>query len=195
MDISRDEAQESLNQVGQAVEQTKRMASYAGADTLFILWGLVWVLGCLGTQFVSALQNRQWAPLVGAGLVATFVVCRRNLPVKSPVDRRLLWFWVLLFVYAGMWVALLAPFLEVTGAEEHRMLSMHFWVLWATVAMFAYVVMGLWFENFMVWVGLAITGLTLVGLYLLQPVFWGWMAVTGGGTLLGTGLVIRRRWR
>jgi hypothetical protein len=48
----------------------------------------------------------------------------------------------------------------------------------------------------MIWVGLAVTGLIVAGLYLIPlPHYWLYLAVTGGGTLIGTGLFVRRRWR
>jgi hypothetical protein len=72
---------------------------------------------------------------------------------------------------------------------------MHFGAIQATIPMFAYVVMGLWLDHFILWIGLAVTALTLVGLFFLQPYFWLWMAVTGGGMLLGTGLYIRYQWK
>jgi hypothetical protein len=65
----------------------------------------------------------------------------------------------------------------------------------ATVPMFAYVVMGLWLDHFMIWIGLAITGLTVLGLFLAPAWFWIWMAVMGGGSLVSTGFLIRNRWR
>ncbi len=66
----------------------------------------------------------------------------------------------------------------------------------STAGMFAYVVMGLWFNSrFMIILGLALTGVTLVGFYLLTPYYCLWMAIMGGGTLLGTGMYIRVRWR
>jgi hypothetical protein len=61
--------------------------------------------------------------------------------------------------------------------------------------MFAYVVTGLWLEHFMVWLGLVVTALTVIGLFLLPSYFYIWMAVVGGGTLAGTGLFIRNRWK
>jgi hypothetical protein len=47
----------------------------------------------------------------------------------------------------------------------------------------------------MIWIGLAVTGLAVLGLFLVPNWFWIWMAVMGGGTLVGTGLLVRNRWR
>jgi hypothetical protein len=56
--------------------------------------------------------------------------------------------------------------------------------------------MGLWFDNrFMIILGLALTAATLVGFYILRDIYCLWMAVVGGGTMFGTGLYIRSKWR
>ena len=48
MTISKKEAQESLSQIGDTVERTKKMVAYGGGDILFIVWGVIWVLGYVG---------------------------------------------------------------------------------------------------------------------------------------------------
>lgn len=60
--------------------------------------------------------------------------------------------------------------------------------------MFAYVVMGLWTDRFLMWLGLFVTATALAGYFLVNPYFCLWMAVTGGGALMVTGLYIRHRW-
>ena len=195
MDIPRSEARESLNQIKDTVERTRKMVAYGGGDVLFIVWGVIWVLGYSSTHFLPLVTQWIWLALVAPGILISVIVGKRQMPVKSPVDKRITWFWWLLFLYVGLWVALLSPLIEVNGPEQSQMFWKHYGALVATVPMFAYVVTGLWLEHFMIWIGLAVTALTVLGLLLLQPYFFLWMAITGGGTLIGTGLVIRKRWR
>ena len=195
MDIPQSEARESLSQIDDTVEQTKRMVAYAGGDVLFVVWGVIWVLGYLSSQFLPLVTGWVWLVLVATGIITSVVVSKRHMPVKSPLDKRIAWFWWLLFGYVGLWFVLLSPFIEVHGHEQSQMFWKHYGALVATVPMFAYVVTGLWLDHFMIWIGLAVTALTVLGLLLLQPYFFLWMAITGGGTLLVTGLVIRKRWR
>ena len=117
------------------------------------------------------------------------------MPVKSPLGRRIGWFWFLLFGYVYLWIALLWPFVRVEGHEQSQMFWRHMGAIFATVPMFAYVVVGLLLDHLMFWIGLAVTALTIVGLLLIGPYFWLWMAAAGGGTLIGTGVIIRNRWR
>lgn len=179
MDISREEARESLSQIEDAVQRTKKMFACGGVDTLFIVWGLIWVLGFVSDHFLPLIHLRlgqhivsiswPWLILVATGITMTLIVWQRHAPVKEIGDRRIgrriFWFWGLLFLYAWMWIGLLFPFVNVRSAEQSQMLNRHLSAIAATIPMFAYVVIGLW------------------------------LAVTGGGMLIGTGVVIRNRWR
>ncbi len=195
MHISPSEARESLSEVEDTAKRTKRMVACGGGDVLFIVWGGIWALGYLSTHFLPLVTGWVWLALVAAGIVISVIVGKRHMPVRSPLDKRIAWFWWLLYGYAGLWFVLLSPFIEVNGPEQSQMFWKHYGALVATVPMFAYVVTGLWLDHFMVWIGLAVTALAVLGLFLLQPYFFLWMAITGGGTLIGTGLAIRKRWR
>lgn len=195
MDVSKEEAQKSLGQIQDTVQRTKKMVAYAGVDTIFIVWGVIWVLGYLSTHFLPLLCLWIWLVLVAAGFIISVIVGRRSMPVRSPAGKRIAWFWLLLFFYVSLWIALLFPFIKVRGHEQSQMFWRHMGAILATVPMFAYVVMGLWLAHFMIWIGLAVTALTFLGLFVIQPYFWLWMAAAGGGTLIGTGLFIRNRWR
>ncbi len=65
----------------------------------------------------------------------------------------------------------------------------------ALVPMFVYVVTGLLErDNYMLFLGLGVTAATIVGFFAVPQYFYLWMAAFGGGALLMTGLVIRRKW-
>ena len=95
-------------------------------------------------------------------------------------------FWPLVFVYACVWLNIVKP---NNGLEVNAFL--------VTVIMFAYVVMGLWFDSWiMTALGLVVTAFTLVGFFLVPTAnYCLWMAVTAGGSLLGTGLFMKLWWR
>lgn len=195
MEITPEDARESLAQVKKTAERTRKMVAYGGGDVLFIVWGVVWVLGSMGNQFLLEVCHWIWLGVVAAGVTVTLLVAKFKSPVRSPTDRRLGFFWLFMFLYVGLWLGLLFPFVKIGSMEEGIRFSKHFGGIMFTAPMFAYVVTGLWLDDFMVWLGLGVTALTLIGLFLLQPYFWFWMAGAGGGTLIGTGLFIRKRWR
>ena len=156
--------------------------------------------GYLASHFTSRYANWVWFIVTPAAGLFTVYMARRHAAVR-PTGRtrgegwRVFWFWCLLFGYVSAWITLLMPFIKIESWEEAARINIHMGAFHAMIPMFAFVVMGLWQRNFMVWIGLLITALILVGVFLLEPYFWLWMAVTGGGTLIGTGLVIRFLWR
>lgn len=196
MNISEEDAKDSLAEIQDVMRKTRRAIASSDASSLLILWGVIWFLGFLGTQFLSGGTLRitssisigsprvgfLWLVLDAAGFIITWWIVV-HAPIRSPLNRRIFWLWFLLFLYAIVWLALFWPWNPFQlGAFV------------ATIPMFAYVVMGLWFDDFLLWLGLAVTASIIIGFFLIQPYFWIWMAVAGGGSLAGTGLYIRKRW-
>jgi len=190
MDTSKQEAQDSLDQI-QAVSTRTRKTIAAGYDsTLLMMWGLIGILGFLGTHFFLRWVWPIWMGLSGIGCIATFLFSWSQFhlakPVKIPAAEKIGWriflFWTLLFVYMFIWLAILKP---RGGIQLNAFMC--------TTVMFAYVVTGLWFKcYYMVWLGIGVTCTTLIGFYLIPPSYYClWMAPTGGGAILGTGLYIR----
>ncbi len=194
MNISDEEARNSLDQI-QVVTSRTRKTIAAGYDSgLLIMWGLIWSIAFIGTHFFLSWAWQIWTALCGIGSIVTFWVGWRQFrlanPIKLPaaekIEWRIFWFWGLLFVYMFIWLFILKP---RHGIQVNAFLC--------TAIMFAYVVTGLWSRSYyMLWLGLAVTCITLVGFYLIPPSYYClWMAVMAGGALWGTGLYIRLRWR
>jgi len=192
MNVTNDDAVQSLAQVEQTIAKTRKAVAAAYSSPLLILWGLLWVAAYTATHFYLKYADVIFGVMAGIGLLGSFIVwprVKRNLPVKEPTEEKLNWriggLWWALFIYVFIWLNLFRPF---NGMQMNAFIC--------TAVMFAYVIMGLWFAAyFMVWLGLAVTATTLVGFYLLPSYYCLWMAVTAGGALLGTGLYLRVRWR
>ncbi|MHC4086134.1 MAG: hypothetical protein ACYSU3_05295 [Planctomycetota bacterium] len=194
MDISEKEAQDSLDQIQAVSTRTRKTiaASYDGA--VLMMWGLIGILGFLGTHFFLRWAWPIWMSLSGIGMITTFVVSWRQFrsgdPVKVPASEKIGWriflFWTLLIVYIFIWLSILKPY---DGIQVNAFLC--------TAIMFAYIVTGLWFKcYYMLWLGIGVTCTTLVGYYLIPTRYYClWMALTCGGSILGTGLYIRIFWK
>ena len=190
--LNGENAQDSLAAIENIMKQTRKAIASSHANSLLILWGVIWVVNNTVLQFYPDYAHYISWGFVAVGMFGTFLIhhishtepwVRTFLSQKT--SRRLWWFWILLFVYAFIWLKILAPF---NGLQINAVFS--------TAAMFGYIVMGLWFGSyFMVWLGLAVTATTLTGFYFIPHYYCLWMAVTGGGTILLTGLYIRFRWR
>jgi hypothetical protein len=185
-------AYESLAMVDDVMAQTRKAIASTYANPLLILWGIIWVASFTVAHFYLDYAYYIFPAFNVVGGIGTFIILRIShtrpsvrTPASQKMGWRLLWFWLLLFTYVFVWLAILSPF---SGRQLNAILS--------TAAMFAYIVMGLWFGSyFMVWLGLAVTATTLTGFYLLPHYYCLWMAFTGGGAILCTGLYIRFRWR
>jgi hypothetical protein len=192
MNVTNDDAVQSLMQVEQTIAKTRKAVAAAYSSPLLILWGLLWVAAYTATHFYLKYADVIFGVMSGVGLLGSFFVwqrVRRNFPVKEPTEEKLNWriggLWLSLFIYVFVWLNLLRP---VNGMQMNAFIC--------TAVMFAYVITGLWFTAyFMVWLGLAVTATTLVGFYFLPAYYCLWMAVTAGGLLLGTGLYLHARWR
>jgi len=194
MDISKEEAQGSLEQVQSAADRTRKTIASSYDSYLLIMWGLIWIVAFLGTHFFLAWVWQIWISLCGIGLIVTFLVSwqqfRKAKPIKIPASEKIGWriflFWSLLFAYMFIWLSILRP---RHGIQINAFMC--------TTIMFAYVVTGLWFRSYhMLWLGIAVTCITLVGFYLIPTDYYClWMAPTGGGAILGTGLYTRFFWK
>ena len=195
MEVTQRQAKEALQDVDAVSRSIKGKMAYGIAGPILVLWGTVWVVCFLLTQFAP--QISAWGWLVGnsLGIAGSLYLGRlraRTRTVRSESAKRmgwrLFWFWFLLFIYADVWLAILWPW----RGEQLGMFLV-------TLVMFAYVVMGLWLEmGFMLWLGLTVTALAGAG-YVLS--FWVpgylnlWLGLAGGSALLASGLYLMRRWR
>ncbi|MBN2211227.1 MAG: hypothetical protein JW709_07510 [Sedimentisphaerales bacterium] len=198
MNISPDEAQNSLQQIENTIKRTRRSLSAIGSGEILILWGGIWICSYLLTHFSLTQPQRIkiiWSVMGSLGAVGTIFIglwSHRHSPVKSDeitrLGRKVFIFWLLLFTYLGVWLHVLTP-QNIHGIQIN--------IFMITGIMFAYIVLGLWLdEKYLFWLGLAVTAFALTGYYLIPPTYFNlWMAPTCGGAMLGTGLFIRRYWR
>jgi hypothetical protein len=192
MNVSQKDAQASLSTVRDVTVRTQRAIASVYANPLLILWGMLWIIAYTTTHFYLSYAFHIFTAMAAVGGAGTAVIClvfHYKGPIQETSGPKLGWritvFWVLLGVYIVIWLFLLVPF---SGLQCNAFIC--------TASMFAYIVMGLWFDSrFMIVLGLALTAATLVGFYILRDYYCLWMAIVGGGTILGTGLYIRLRWR
>ncbi len=191
--ITQEDAQASLSTIRDVRIQTQRAAISTYASPMMILWGTLWIIAFTATHFYIEHAYHIFTAMDVVGIAVSAIIFYQLFHSKAPFredpSERIGWriaaFWILLFVYVTIWLSLLAPF---NGMQCNAFIS--------TAVMFAYVVMGLWFDSrFMIVLGLVVTVATLVGFYLLKPYYCLWMAVMGGGAIFGTGLYIRLKWR
>lgn len=191
-DLTSQSARQSLDEIEATMAQARNFAATAASPILF-LWGGVWVLAYGLCQFFPELSGAIWAVLCTVGGVGTALFARKA-PVRSESDARFGISWAILFAFSAVWFAVLMPWEYIKFfdySERQRSMGAY----GATLVMFAYVMMGVWWDRFFMWLGLAITALTLIGYFAVPAYFNLWMAIFGGGLLLASGVLIKRRWK
>ncbi|MGH7951968.1 MAG: hypothetical protein ACREFE_08620 [Limisphaerales bacterium] len=184
MNISKQEAQESLAQIESAISQTRKaMGGHTGP--ILMLWGAIWTIGFSLMQFVPGGSFPYWLALDAAGFFGTWLCIKKaRSNFRRPGFGRVALAWLILFGYMILWGFLLQP---VHGRAEIAFFS--------TVCMCGYAMMGLWLDRFLLWLGVAVTALTVIGFYFAAAWFPLWMGITGGGALFFSGLYICKSWK
>jgi len=197
--ISQEEAASTLDEIDRIGRQMRRAVAAGCAAPMLILWGSIWIVGFTAEQFFPY-ADRYWLvlDLVGLAVSCFLGAWSRKSPVKGPGRGRIGLSWLILFGFAILWSLLWYPTGLVYGARwvaYGPLLERKMAVFWVTVCMFAYMIMGLWLDRFLLWLGAAVTVATLIGFALAPHFLFLWIAVSGGGALVTVGAVIRKSWR
>ena len=178
--MERNHAEDDLKAIRQIMERTRKIAG-GGGGWIMVLWGGIWFVGFLVSQFVqqSAAPGWIWMALNLLGMGGTIWLALRmqGRGVSSPFWRPIVVWWASLIAFDFLVIWL---FHISTGRDLLLLIIL-------SIAL-GYVQFGL----FTHWV-ISATGLLLavlaVGATLLFPAyFFLAMGVLGGGVLAGTGL-------
>jgi hypothetical protein len=189
MNISPNEAEEALAAIQTMVKKTRRAFSSSGAYIFLIIWGVIWLLGFLGSQFLpnqSAGQIWMGLDILGSAICAIIGIrMGRGVHRTSPVTtgKRIGLFWLLLFLYCLAAISIAWP-------VEGKQLAMYI----IFFVMVGWLAMGLLLSFASIWPALVITALALIGYFFLPDIFYLWMAILGGGGMIALGLYIHKRW-
>jgi hypothetical protein len=189
MNVSPNEAEEALAAIQTMIKKTRRAISSSGAYLFLIIWGIVWLVGFLCSQFLpQAIGGYAWIGLDAlGGILSAIVGIRMGRGVRSPSTaisgKRIGTFWFLLILYV-------VAAIGVTWPADGKQIAM-FIILFVMVG---WVAMGLLLSFYSFWPGLVITALALIGYFLLPGIFYLWMAILGGGGMIFLGFYIRSRW-
>ena len=187
MNVSREEAQEALAAIEQTQLKTRKGYGYNGY--YLMIWGAVWLIGFLASQFLKsnpAVVGWTWGGLVLVAWVSSAVLgINQGRQVRSHVGPQIGFFYLALLAFAVLWFILLAP----RSTEQAVM-------FFVSLIMYVGVVAGILNHNLATVIGsLFATALAIVGYYLLPGYFYLWEAIFGGLAMLVPGVVLRLRWR
>jgi len=105
MNISPNEAEQALAAIQAMMQKTRRAISSSGAYRFLIVWGAIWLLGFLNSQFLpNQTAGYVWMGLdILGGILSAIIGIRMNRGVRraAPITsgKRIAFFWLLLFFY------------------------------------------------------------------------------------------------
>ncbi len=182
--ISPAEAQRALRDVALSRARMGEVIRSHHGHVYLWLWGVITVFDCLGVQCygVVAMQMPSLVfNLVGIlGSIALSFLRAQTIRVQP--DRR--------FISVAVMISIihLAVIPAILGWPHDARASFTYSMLWWTQI---YIVAGIWFSNHLLWSGLLCIIFVLAGLWVFPGIFWLWSGITIGGTLIGSGLVVR----
>jgi len=193
------EAQAALHASQVAIDLADR-AEARQASRIVLAWAGAYLLGPLAMHVWPQWGLIPQQLLLVAAIAFTIYDVRTRSLVTGFTGERLGALWGLTFAFGCVWFVINHPlghqFLDIGRPDfDGLRFSRQMWAFGVSLAMFVYVVMGLWVGRAYIITGVAVTALTLVGLLCLDGWYWLWCAATGGGGMLLFGLWLRRRSR
>ena len=188
MNITPEEAQAALDNIQHATTRAHNIVNTWAYYML--LWGAVWTIGFLATQFELQLVTWIWIVMVLIGMAGSAIIGithgRRLRPAPGShaafINSRLGIFYGVLYSFAILWLIIFP------------LTPMQIGILWITVVMFGSIIAGVWIqEPVSIVVGVGITLMSVLGYYLSPHYFWLWSAVFAGLPLVGIGIYYLRQ--
>jgi len=182
LSIDQESAATSLSDVERMEKRTRELVRYAFASTYQLLWGVLVAIGYLLHWAHPETAPYTWIGVLVCGLAGGVIFrFRRAQTTGRPADYRWVWGQLAVVVFGFMWTLL------YMHAGQRQLIA-----IWPTFFMFWMVIFGIFFGRFYVFLGLGVTALTAIGYLWSGEWFLPWMAVVAGGTLIASGLYLRR---
>jgi hypothetical protein len=179
MPLSKDEAAERLREVEATGAASARLFGYSASAPYFVLWGLVWVGGYAFGALQPELRNAGWMVGIAVGTLGSALLGRRWSGGGTAAGRS-----IALSVVIAVFFVLVATMAQLKPRQMDAFVPLVFAA--------AYMIAGIWAGARYVVCGVVVAAATVAGYYLAGDAFGLWMAVVGGGTLLLTGLWMRK---
>jgi hypothetical protein len=187
MSLTQDEAAQSLASAEEIQRRSREAFGYSRSSPYLLTLGAFWTLCYGATQFWP--QHSAWIWGIGTvvfGFAMTWLSYRSRQGTQNARSREMnrnigIMFGVIIPAFAVASIAVMWP---VYGLKIGAFLPL----LYAAL----YTGMGLWLGRRYVIVGITVFVATLIGFYFVREYFALWMAAFGGGSMILTGLWLRK---
>ena len=184
--ITAEQAADVLKEVATTERRSAEAYSYSQTAPHCFVWGAVWFLG-YGAEALAPIAHPQWMWLgwwwlalsMSGALASTRIGVQQGSRRNSNACR-------MTALFAIMWLFTLALF-QIMHARELQ-IAAYFPLAFSAI----YAAIGLWLGLRYILVGIFMAVSTLGAYYFLREHFLLWMALVGGGSLLLTGLWMRK---
>jgi hypothetical protein len=183
MTITKDDASQALSEIDAAQVRVWQAKAYSRAAPFLIIWGAVWMVADILTQFEPG-WGLSWPACILLGVVASFVV-GAGFSRRPDADRAGGWRQMASWLVVMAFIVTLFFVIPVTSNREiHSIFGLVFG--------FIYIAMGLWIGWRLAALGVVLAVLTLTGFYGVGAWYPLYMGLVSGGALVLGGLWLRR---
>jgi hypothetical protein len=189
MNVTREEAAKALDDINKASDRIVELKGYNHGAPHFIVWGFVWLVANIVTQFWPDQANWAWGPGVVIGMIASTVVGVIQSRIIKPgsrtamdakIGRRIAMTSGIMFVFIFCIVYIARP---ETPREVNALISIFF--------PFLYMGAGIWAGWRLFAIGAVTAAGIMAGYIWIEDYYALWMGLFGGGALIASGLWLR----
>lgn len=188
MNITPEDAQSALDTIKQAKTQACAMLNIWAY--YWLLWGTVWTIGFLVTQFEQQLLVWIWSLMIVIGMVgSTIIGIRQGGSMRSTPGSQNAFLGSRYGIFNGVLYGFAILWLIIFPLTPPQIA-----LLWITVVMFSMIIAAVWFQiPVCLSTGIGITFMSVVGYYTVPHYFWLYIAVMAGLPLIIIGAYYLRR--
>jgi hypothetical protein len=183
MALTHQDAAEALRLAEAAEARSDMLRGYQSTASHLILWGAVYAVAYALSYFRPAQAGWGWVVLIALGSLGSTVIGARDRPDRQSGRAAL----IIPTLMATFFVFIVATSAIMQPQDPRQMGAFV-----PLVVAVCYVVLGLGAGSRITLAGVALGALTLVGYFAFPSIFMLWMAVVAGGTLVLSGLWLRR---
>ena len=188
MNVTRDEAEQALKDIGKAASKVVELKGYHHGAPHFLVWGLVWLVANTITQFWPQYAGTAWMTCLAVGMVSSTVIgvlqSRRVRHGAAAVDMNI---GRKIGITSGIMFVFIFCLLTIAQPESSREANAMISILFP----FLYMCAGLWAGWRLFPIGLVSAAAIMVGFHFIDEWFDLWMGVFAGGSLIAGGLWLR----
>lgn len=182
MTLDRDDAAAALASVARTRERSAALRHYSGAASTVLVWGLIWLICNLLTQFADW-GAKSWMAGVPIGVLWSVLHPLRpyggangRVEMRIPLS--------IFAAFAFLWLVMLITEVRMSSASATTLVSL--------LVAVSYVIAGIWVGARIALLGVALTVAICLGWFVFPQWLFLWLGLGGGGALILGGLWLGR---